>query len=66
MKRRKVKHRTPKFFGHPEDSWTRLGGRYGKKRSYGHFSGMPDFRTEAEKQNADDLRDTDQTEEESS
>mgnify|MGYP007082103532 CR=1 FL=1 len=29
-----------KFFGWPEDNWARLGGKNGKKRSYGHFSGM--------------------------
>lgn len=56
MKKRKIQHKTPKFFGHPEDSWARLGGRHGKKRSYGHFAGMADMRTKAEKRNADDLK----------
>lgn len=59
MKKRKIKHKTPKFFGHPEDSWARLGGPDGKKRSYGHFAGMANMRTRAEKRNADDLRDKD-------
>jgi hypothetical protein len=36
--RRKLKDK--KFFGWPEDNWARLGGPHGKKRSYGHFSGM--------------------------
>jgi hypothetical protein len=34
------KSKDKKFFGFPEDNWARLGGRWGKKRSYGHFAGM--------------------------
>lgn len=54
----KIKHKTRKFFGYPEDSWARLGGRWGKKRSYGHFAslGNPGGRTVAEIRNADDRR----------
>jgi hypothetical protein len=36
--RKKLKDK--KFFGYGEDNWARLGGKDGKKRSYGHFSGM--------------------------
>lgn len=36
----KKKPKDKKWFGWPEDSWARLGGRNGKKRSYGHFSSM--------------------------
>lgn len=56
MKIRKIKHKTPKFFGHPEDNWARLGGRHGKKRSYGHFCEYSDLRTIAEKKNSDERR----------
>jgi hypothetical protein len=56
MKFRKIEHRTPKFFGWKKDRWARLGGRWGKKRSYGHFAGMADTRTPAEIRNADDRR----------
>jgi len=55
IKVRKIKYRTPKFFGYKEDAWARLGGRWGRKRSYGHYGGG-DFRTRAEVQNADDRR----------
>ena len=48
MKLRKIKHLTAKFFGWKEDGWARLGGRWGTKRSYGHFAGMADMRTRAE------------------
>jgi hypothetical protein len=48
MKLRKIKHRTGKFFGWAKDRWARLGGRWGKKSSYGHFAGMADMRTRAE------------------
>jgi hypothetical protein len=49
---RKIKHKTPKFFGYAKDAWARLRGRYGKKRSYGHFaSGNPGGRTRAEIEN---------------
>lgn len=56
---RKIKYKTRKFFGFPEDSWARLGGRWGKKRSYGHFSGYgnPGGRTAAEIRNNDQRRD---------
>lgn len=62
MKKRKIKYKSSKFFGHPEDSWARLGGRHGKKRSYGHFgSGAGgSMRTRAEKKNAADLNDDDE------
>jgi hypothetical protein len=50
---KKIKHRGKKFFGYPEDSWARLGGKNGKKRSYGHFSEYPDNRSKAEKQDKD-------------
>lgn len=53
---RKIKYKTSKFFGWPEDNWARLGGRHGKKRSWGHFAGMADSRSKAEKQNADLLK----------
>lgn len=55
---KKIKHATRKFFGYPDDNWARLGGRYGKKRSYGHFSGYGNAggRTRAEISNADDRR----------
>ena len=39
-KKSKRKLKDKKFFGWSEDSWARLGGPHGKKRSYGHFSGM--------------------------
>ena len=48
MKLRKIKYLTAKFFGWKEDAWARLGGRWGKKSSYGHFAGMADMRTRAE------------------
>jgi hypothetical protein len=48
MKLRKIKHRTGKFFGWVKDRWARLGGRHGKKSSYGHYSGYADNRTKAE------------------
>jgi hypothetical protein len=53
---RKLKQRTRKFFGYPEDNWARLGGPHGKKRSYGHFAGggNPGGRTVAEIRNADE------------
>ena len=54
---RKIKHKTKKFFGWPEDAWARLGGRWGKKRSYGHFGGPNSGgRTVAEIRNADDRK----------
>jgi hypothetical protein len=34
------KQKDKKFFGYPDDNWARLQGKDGKKRSYGHFSGM--------------------------
>jgi hypothetical protein len=52
MKLRKIKHRTGKFFGWAKDRWARLGGRWGKKRSYGHYSGYADGRTRAELRDA--------------
>ena len=56
---KKIKQKTRKFFGYPEDNWARLGGRHGKKRSYGHFSsyGNAGGRTVAEIRNADERRD---------
>ncbi len=57
MKLRRLKHETGKFFGWAKDRWARLGGRHGKKRSYGHFSGMADMRTRVEIQDADFRRD---------
>jgi hypothetical protein len=48
MKLRKIEHHTHKFFGWAKDRWARLGGRLGKKRSYGHYSGFADYRTRAE------------------
>lgn len=53
---RKIKYKTKKFFGYPEDNWARLRGRHGKKRSYGHFAGggNPGGRTVAEIRNSDD------------
>jgi len=41
----KKKPKDRKWFGWPEDSYARLGGRNGKKRSYGHFSSMGSPRT---------------------
>ncbi len=61
IKKRKIRYRSRKDMGHPEDSWARLGGRHGKKRSYGHFSGYAENRSLAEKRNADDLRDEEST-----
>ncbi len=60
MKQRKIKHKTRKFFGYPEDNWARLGGRHGKKRSYGHYAGLsnPGGRTRVEIQDADRRRDS--------
>jgi hypothetical protein len=52
VKLRKIVHQTAKFFGWKEDGWARLGGRWGKKRSYGHFAGMADMRTRAELRDA--------------
>ena len=54
---KKIKHKSHKFFGYAKDAWARLGGRWGRKRSYGHFSGMADGRTVAEIRNADQRRD---------
>ena len=38
MKKRKIRYKTRKFFGYSDEGWARGGGRWGKKRSYGHFS----------------------------
>lgn len=51
MKIKKIKHKNKKFFGYPEDSYARLGGKNGKKRSYGHYSGYSDGRTRQELKN---------------
>jgi hypothetical protein len=57
LKVRKIRHRCPKFFGWKKDRWARLGGRHGKKCSYGHLGDyMCDNRTRAEIRNADDRR----------
>lgn len=58
IKKRKIKYQTRKHFGWPEDSWARLGGPNGKKRSYGHYLGNAGagWRSRAEVRNADDLR----------
>ncbi len=54
---KKIKHKSRKWFGHPEDNWARLGGPNGKKGSYGHFAGLcVDGRSIAEIRNADDIR----------
>ena len=57
---RKIKHRTKKFFGFPEDKWARGSGKNGYARSYGKFknggSGV-DLRTKTEIKNADERRD---------
>jgi hypothetical protein len=55
---KKIRHVSWKFFGYPEDNWARLGGKNGKKRSYGHFSGYSNAggRSVAEIRNADDRR----------
>lgn len=54
MKRvRKIRHKTPKFFGFPNEKWARGGGRYGYGRCYGknkHGDNV-DYRTRAEKLN---------------
>jgi hypothetical protein len=57
MKIRKIKYRTGKFFGYRKDGWARLGGRWGRKMSYGHYASMADYRTRAEKRDADLRRD---------
>src|SRR6516162_3497580 len=57
MKLRKIRYRTVKFFGHKKDRWARLGGRWGKRRSYGHYSEYPDGRTRAELRDCDDRAD---------
>ena len=48
---RKITHHYKKFFGYGDEGWARLGGRYGKKRSYGHYAGSGNDidRTRAEK-----------------
>jgi hypothetical protein len=58
LKIRKIKHRTRKWFGHPDESWARLGGPNGKKSCYGHYSGLgnPGWRTKKEIKDADDKR----------
>ncbi len=56
IKPRKIKHKTRKFFGWKDEGWARLGGKNGKKRSYGHYLGRSDFRTRTEKRNADDRK----------
>lgn len=53
---RKIKYKSAKFFGYKGE--LRYFGKRGKKRSYGHYSGMPSMRTRAEIKNADDLRQT--------
>ena len=35
----KYKKPIGKFFGYADETWARLRGKYGKKRSYGHFAG---------------------------
>ena len=57
MKLRKIRHQTAKFFGWKEDGWARLGGRHGKKRSYGHYAGMAGMRTRAELRDVSDRND---------
>lgn len=54
IKIRKIKHKTEKFFGYKDETWARLQGKNGRKRSYGHFLGMADGRTKAEIVNAID------------
>lgn len=57
MRLRKIKHNHAKFFGWKKDRWARLGGRNGKKRSYGHFAGMADGQTRVELREAAALAD---------
>lgn len=56
IKKRKIKHKTHKFFGYKDDKGARGCGPRGYKYSYGHFGGH-DFRSKAERKNADDLKD---------
>lgn len=58
MKIRKIKHKksSVKFFGFKDEGEARLCGRWGKKRSYGHFCCYSDNRTKAEIRNADDRK----------
>lgn len=50
IKARKIKYRSPKFFGWSDEKWARGGGRNGYKRNYGHFcSYSGTMRTKAEK-----------------
>jgi hypothetical protein len=53
MKLRKIEHRYNRFFGWAKDRWARLGGRWGKRSSYGHYAGMADQRSRDEKRDAD-------------
>ena len=62
MKIRKLPHRTHKFFGWKKDRWARLAGRDGKKSSYGHYAGMSDNRTRAERRDADARADAEEQE----
>lgn len=55
---RKIKYRTRKNLGFPEDNWARLGGRFGKKRSYGHFCEHSNRRTCSEIKNNDLRKET--------
>jgi hypothetical protein len=57
LKIRKIKSRNTKFFGWPEDNWARLGGRWGRRGTYGRWLGMAHWRTRAEIHNADERKD---------
>lgn len=56
MKIRKIKHRSPKFFGFSDEKWARGSGRWGYGRHYGkNKHGIAiDHRSKAEKQNANE------------
>jgi len=54
---RKIKHKTPKFFGYAKDAGARRGGRWGRRRSYGRNSpGNAGGRTPTEIRNSDQRR----------
>lgn len=60
MKQRKIKHKTPKFFGCKDEKWAKGGGRHGYARHYGKNKAPGghniDHRTKQEKKNSDDRK----------
>ena len=57
-KRRKIRHKWPKFFGWPDEKWAKGGKQYGYGRAYGKnkHGNHVDHRTRAERLNREGIR----------